>query len=54
LLFLTALGALIVTGGGCDQILGLGNYMLCNPSTGAGGCGGDAGDGGPADANAAR
>lgn len=41
----------LVLGGGCDRILGLADYSLCNDS-GAGGCGGGGGsDGGTADSD---
>ena len=37
--------ALVLAGGGCENILGLPDYTLCGPS-GAGGCGGAGGSGG--------
>jgi hypothetical protein len=54
LLFVAVMVALFASGSGCWQIIGLENYSLCKPATGAGGCGGES-DGGPAaDADAAR
>jgi hypothetical protein len=56
-LLLVAASCSLLASGGCEQIIGLGtDYSLCNPVTGAGGCGGasDGGDSGPAaDADAA-